>query len=185
MVEAGGVEPPSENASASSSPGADGYLNSLPQARAVTLRGSVASWFMVRSKLCAHTCTTHFTPKPGSWSFRAGRSRLKPRRVRSYCCSLIYKDAHFLDGRRIRPLLAPPRPRRNRYAPSSGQSPLRFVSPHCGGTSLRSLAPPLPGKPTPLGFAGGTGDEGRGTLAGAECFTPFPVRGTLCRGCLR
>ncbi|MEG1107728.1 MAG: hypothetical protein RSC51_03945, partial [Oscillospiraceae bacterium] len=27
------------------------------------------------------------------------------------------KGAHFLDGRRIRPLLLPPRPRRNRYIP--------------------------------------------------------------------
>ena len=31
------------------------------------------------------------TPHPGSWSFRAGRSRLKPRQAQRYRCSLIYK----------------------------------------------------------------------------------------------
>lgn len=31
------------------------------------------------------------TPHPGSWSFRAGRSRLRPRQVQRYRCSLIYK----------------------------------------------------------------------------------------------
>jgi hypothetical protein len=35
------------------------------------------------------------------------------------CCSLIYKDAHFKDGRRIRPLFASRRPRRNHCIPTS------------------------------------------------------------------
>ena len=64
LVEAGGVEPPSENASSGTSPGADGHLHSLTQAWADTLRGLVASLFMVRSKLCAHTCTTKRRPIP-------------------------------------------------------------------------------------------------------------------------
>lgn len=64
MVEAGGVEPPSENVSTGTSPGAVGHLHSLTQAWADTLRGLVASLFMVRSKLCAHTCTTKRRPVP-------------------------------------------------------------------------------------------------------------------------
>ena len=43
LVEAGGVEPPSENASTGTSPGADSHLHSLTQAWADTLRGLVAS----------------------------------------------------------------------------------------------------------------------------------------------
>ena len=58
MVEVGGIEPPSESALTGTSPGADGYLHSLARARTVTLRGLVASLFMVRSKLCARTVTT-------------------------------------------------------------------------------------------------------------------------------
>lgn len=42
MVEAGGVEPPSENASSGTSPGADSRLHSLAQAWADTLKSSVA-----------------------------------------------------------------------------------------------------------------------------------------------
>ena len=64
VVEAGGVEPPSENVSTGTSPGAVGHLHSLTQAWADTLRGLVASLFMVRSKLCAHTCTTKRRPVP-------------------------------------------------------------------------------------------------------------------------
>ena len=64
LVEAGGVEPPSENVSTGTSPGAVGHLHSLTQAWADTLRGLVASLFMVRSKLCAHTCTTKRRPVP-------------------------------------------------------------------------------------------------------------------------
>ena len=64
MVEAGGVEPPSENASSGTSPGADGRLHSLILTQAVKLQDSVASLFMVRSKLCAHTCTTKRRPVP-------------------------------------------------------------------------------------------------------------------------
>lgn len=46
-----------------------------------------------------------------------------------------------------------------RYGPavleiSSAQSPLHSVS-ACGKNSVRSLAPPLPGEPASLGFAGG------------------------------
>ncbi len=75
MVELRGVEPLSENASSGTSPGAVSHLHSLTQAWANTLKGLVASLFMVRSKLCARTGTTHFTPDPGSWSFRDGRLR--------------------------------------------------------------------------------------------------------------
>lgn len=42
MVEAGGVEPPSENASSGTSPGADSRLHSLTQAWADTLGSLVA-----------------------------------------------------------------------------------------------------------------------------------------------
>ena len=64
LVEAGGVEPPSENASSGTSPGADGRLHSLILTQAVKLQDLVASLFMVRSKLCAHTCTTKRRPVP-------------------------------------------------------------------------------------------------------------------------
>ena len=140
LVEARGVEPLSENASTGTSPGADGYLHSLTQAWAVTLRGLVASLFMVRSKLCAHTCTTKRRPIPAR-----GPSGLdgcvKPQRELRYRCSLIYKVAHFKDVRRIRPLFPPLRPRRNQYAPvSPEQSPYRSLSPK----SESSFNPPLP-----------------------------------------
>ena len=90
LVEARGVEPLSENASTGTSPGADGYLHSLTQAWAVTLRGLVASLFMVRSKLCAHTCTTRRRPIPDRGPSRLD-GRVKPRRELRYRRSLIYK----------------------------------------------------------------------------------------------
>ena len=65
MVEAGGVEPPSENASFGTSPGADGYLHSLARARTVTLGDSVASLCVVSSKLCILTFSTNRRPIPG------------------------------------------------------------------------------------------------------------------------
>ena len=43
LVEAGGVEPPSENNLTTVSPGADGYLHSLTVTEAVILHGLVAS----------------------------------------------------------------------------------------------------------------------------------------------
>ena len=61
----GGVEPPSESALTGTSPGADGYLDSLPRAGAVTLPGSVASLYMAYSKLCMLTFTTGRRPIPG------------------------------------------------------------------------------------------------------------------------
>ena len=76
VVEAGGVEPPSENTSSGTSPGADGSLHSLAMAQAVMLHGSVASFVMPGAKLTPVTCTTQITPKPGSWSFRGGRPLL-------------------------------------------------------------------------------------------------------------
>ena len=39
LVEAGGVEPPSENTSSGTSPGADGYLHSRAMTQAVMLHG--------------------------------------------------------------------------------------------------------------------------------------------------
>ena len=43
LVEAGGVEPPSENNLTTVSPGADGYLHSLTVTEAVILHGLVAT----------------------------------------------------------------------------------------------------------------------------------------------
>ena len=43
LVEMGGVEPPSESVLGGTSPGADSYLHSLAEPRAVTLDGLVAS----------------------------------------------------------------------------------------------------------------------------------------------
>lgn len=65
LVEMAGVEPASESTLTGTSPGADGYLYSLASAGAVTLESLVASLFMVRSKLCARTCTTCRRSVPG------------------------------------------------------------------------------------------------------------------------
>ena len=54
LVEAGGVETPSEN----TSPGADGYLHSRAMTQAVMLHGLVASLCMLEAKLTPVTCTT-------------------------------------------------------------------------------------------------------------------------------
>ena len=91
MVEAGGVEPPSENTSSGTSPGADGCLHSRAMTQAVMLHGLVASLVMPGAKLTPVTCTTQVTPKPGSWSFRGGRPLIKQRRELRCRCSLIYK----------------------------------------------------------------------------------------------
>lgn len=58
LVEAGGVEPPSENALTGTSPGADGYLHSRAMTQAVMLHGLVASLCMLEAKLTPVTCTT-------------------------------------------------------------------------------------------------------------------------------
>ena len=62
VVEAGGVEPPSENVSAGTSPCADGYCgpraDSPSGGQAVTPAGQVASLCMVRAKLSARTSAT-------------------------------------------------------------------------------------------------------------------------------
>lgn len=76
LVEAGGVEPPSENTSSGTSPGADGCFHSRAMTQAVMLHGLVASLVMPGAKLTPVTCTTQVTPKPGSWSFRGGRPLL-------------------------------------------------------------------------------------------------------------
>ena len=76
LVEAGGVEPPSENTSSGTSPGADGSLHSLTMTQAVMLHGLVASFVMPGAKLTPVTCTTQVTPKPSSWSFWGGRPLL-------------------------------------------------------------------------------------------------------------
>ena len=72
MVEAGGVEPPSENNLTGTSPGAVCYLHSLIRTRADTLPNLVASSCMARAKLTVRTVSTKITPEPGSWTFRGG-----------------------------------------------------------------------------------------------------------------
>ena len=63
-MEAGGVEPPSENTSSGTSPGADGSLHSLTMTQAVMLHGLVASFVMPGAKLTPVTCTTQSRPSP-------------------------------------------------------------------------------------------------------------------------
>ena len=72
MVEPRGIEPLSEGNLERTSPGAVCYLHSLNPAGTNTLRESVASLCMARSKLCARTVSTQMTPEPGSWTFRGG-----------------------------------------------------------------------------------------------------------------
>ena len=72
LVEPRGFEPLSESNLERVSPGAVCYLHSLIPAGTNTLRELVASLFMVRAKLSAHTVSTQITPEPGSWTFRGG-----------------------------------------------------------------------------------------------------------------
>ena len=72
LVEPRGIEPLSEGNLEGTSPGAVCYLHSLIPAGTNTLRELVASLFMVRAKLSAHTVSTQITPEPGSWTFRGG-----------------------------------------------------------------------------------------------------------------
>ena len=76
---------------------------------------------MIHGALKASRTHVHHlsTLRPGPWSSRAERSPLKQREELYRCCSLIYKDAHFMDAGRIRPLFLPPHPRRNRYTPAA------------------------------------------------------------------
>ena len=71
-MEPRGFEPLSESNLERVSPGAVCYLHSLIPAGTNTLRELVASLFMVRAKLSAHTVSTQITPEPGSWTFRGG-----------------------------------------------------------------------------------------------------------------
>ena len=92
MVEPRGVEPLSESTLTGTSPGADGCLHSLTQARAVTLLGLVESLFMVRATLSARTDATKMTPLPARGPSGAdGCGRIRRQRELRYRCSLIYK----------------------------------------------------------------------------------------------
>ena len=73
LVEAGRVELPSESTSTGTSPSARDPLYSLTQAQVAILLRLVESSCVARSTLSGRTGTTETTPKPGSWSFRAGR----------------------------------------------------------------------------------------------------------------
>ena len=92
VVEAGGIEPPSESASSGTSPGAESHLHSLTRAWAHTLASLVASLCMVRSKLCALTFAANQRPASGPRPSRSGRSLLRQREEQALCrCSLIYR----------------------------------------------------------------------------------------------
>ena len=86
---------------------------------------------MIHGALKASRTHVHHlsTLRPGPWSSRAERSPLKQREELYRCCSLIYKDAHFMDAGRIRPLFLPPHPRRNRYTPLRQTKPAPFRFP--------------------------------------------------------
>ena len=123
VVELRGIEPLSESISTELSPGADGYFaltrSSLSRGKPSRLSGQVASLCMVRSKLCARTDAANRRPGPGPQRSRAGRACLKRRPERDYRSQLILKVPGFKDVWVIRPLIPPPRPRRNHYSPAS------------------------------------------------------------------
>ena len=122
LVEVGGVEPPSESTLTGLSPGADSYCGSLPSCspsgrQAVTPVG----WVRVMMRGQVNSFPPHGRhindAFPGLWPLRFRRPPLIRQRQQRYCCCLIYKIAHFEDAGRIRPLIPPPHPRRNRYTP--------------------------------------------------------------------
>ena len=121
LVELRGIEPLSESISAELSPGAGGYgavtRDSLSRGKPSRRPGQVASLCMVRSKLCARTDAADRRPDPGPQRSRAGRACLKRRPERNYRSQLILKVPAFMDVRGIRPLIPPPRPRRNHCSP--------------------------------------------------------------------
>ena len=124
------------------------------------------------------------TPHPGSWSFRAGRSRLKPRQAQRYRCSLIYKlpifrmlGASARYSRLCVPVETSTPPRRGE---------IRFTPfPAAPKTAFRSFAPPSPHWTRSAGLQ-------RGPLCrrGKGRFAPSPRFGGLwgslthfCRAC--
>ena len=84
------------------------------------------------------------TPHPGSWSFRAGRSRLKPRQAQRYRCSLIYKLPIFRmlgASARYSRLCVPV----ETSTPPRRRGEIRFTPfPAAPKTAFRSFAPPSP-----------------------------------------
>ena len=107
---------------------------------------------MVRSKLCAHTCTTHRRPVPDRGPSRQD-GRVKPRRELRYRRSLIYKVPIFRmlgpSARYSRTYVpvetsTPPRRRSKLHIPRSAANG-RARSFHCSSSSCRTRwrwAPP-------------------------------------------
>ena len=122
MVEPRGFEPLSESNLERVSPGAVCYLHSLIPAGTNTLRELVASLFMVRAKLSAHTVSTQITPEPGSWTFRGGWAPNQAAIATELLSVKFKKIARFIVARRHGPLLQPHYPRRNQYGPGNSMS---------------------------------------------------------------
>lgn len=182
MVEPGGIEPPSESASAGTSPGAESPFYSLARAWTLTLAGPVASLCMVRSKLCALTFAADRRLASGPRPSRRRRSLLRQREEQSYCCSLIYNCPFY--GCQAHPpaipVSAPPsKPVRPRVVVAKSAL-LRFrrrpaaIVENCA----RSLAPPL--RPE-----AGTLRDGVRRLILRKCAALFALRTFWVRGSLR
>ena len=94
------------------------------------------------------------TPHPGSWSFRAGRSRLKPRQAQRYRCSLIYKlpilrmlGASARYSRLCVPVETSTPPRRGKVR----SAPFPAKAENCAPLPCPSFSPPDPLRWAPAG----------------------------------
>ncbi len=141
LVEAGGIEPPSESASSGTSPGAESHLHSLTRAWAHTLTGLVASLCMVRSKLCALTFAANQRPAAGPRPSRRGRSLLRQREEQAYRCSLIYR-CPFYGCQAHPPAIPVSAPPSKPVRPLVGADCISLASPQAGKLG-HSVAPPL------------------------------------------
>jgi len=133
LVEVRGVEPLSENASTKISPGAVDSLHSLTCAW--IRQTHRLSSFIIHGELKALlTHVHHSSDTLVRLVVLLGRMAglIKPQQEQYYCCSLIYKGAHFERVRLPRPLSLLLHPRRTQYTPVVGAKFAPFASPQAG-----------------------------------------------------
>lgn len=170
-MEPGGIEPPSESASAGTSPGAESPFYSLARAWTLTLAGPVASLCMVRSKLCALTFAADRRLASGPRPSRRRRSLLRQREEQSYCCSLIY-NCPFYGCQAHPPAIPVSAPPSKPVRPLVVASPLSSVSAEGLRPSSKTAHAPLLLLSAPKRGRFGTGYEGSFCANALRCLRP-------------